>query len=185
MTTLHLVRHGESEWNARGLVQGQTRDVPLTPLGREQARRVAHEVALLGPTYVVTSDLLRATQTAAAIQEATGVVAVPEPRLRERSYGADEGRPRDQVAALGDAALVSPGGESHADVVTRVHTWLVDLHRTRPDDVVVAVTHGDVITAAAQVMRWDLGLPRTETPPHDPHENGSVLTIDRLSAVRA
>ena len=175
---LHLVRHGESEGNARGLVQGQTYDVPLTARGREQAILAARQVALLGPTYVVSSALLRAAQTAEAIAATTGLVADEEPRLRERSYGEDEGRPRSEVPALGDPDLVSPGGESFADVVARVRDWLTDLHRTRPHDVVVAVTHGDVIAAAVVC----LGLPRPETH----HDNGAVLTLaGRLSGVRA
>jgi probable phosphoglycerate mutase len=177
VTTLHLVRHGESGWNARGLVQGQTYDVPLTARGREQALLVARQVAILGPTYVVTSDLLRAVQTTAAIERATGLVADEDTRLRERSYGEDEGRPCGEVPALGDPDLVSPGGESFADVVTRVRGWLTDLRRARPDDVVVAVTHGDVIAAAVVCLE----LPRLGAP----HGNGSVLAAGLLSGVRA
>ena len=177
MTTLHLVRHGESEWNAHGLVQGQRYDVPLTARGRDQALDVARRVAVLGPTYVVTSDLLRAVQTAEAIEAGTGLVASRDERLRERSYGEDEGRPRREVIALGDPDLVSLGGEPFADVVARVRDWLADLERTQPDAVVVAVTHGDVISAAVVC----LDLPRTEAH----HDNASIVTIDRLSDVRA
>ena len=66
MTRLVLVRHGQSTWNLERRVQGQTMAVPLTDLGREQARHAADEVARLvaAGTVVLSSDQLRAWQTA-------------------------------------------------------------------------------------------------------------------------
>jgi len=168
--TLHLVRHGESEWNALGLVQGQRRDIALTKRGRRQARQTAARVAALEPAHLVTSDLARALQTARAIEEATGLVASVDERLRERSYGADEGRPGHEVAALGDPVLCSLGGESFSEVAARVRSWLADVAGEVPDDaVVVAVTHGDVISAALASLE--------PSSPLAPPANGAIASL--------
>ena len=62
--TVFLVRHGESEWNLEGRLQGQTSNIPLTALGREQANHTAAQLANSGAQIVVSSDLLRTVETA-------------------------------------------------------------------------------------------------------------------------
>ena len=89
---IHLVRHGESTWNAEGRLQGQVADVPLTHRGRGQARRAAAQLAGRGVDALVTSDLVRAAQTAHEVGVATGLVPVPEPALREQALGELQGR---------------------------------------------------------------------------------------------
>src|SRR3954471_231238 len=71
--TLLLVRHGQSEWNAAGRMQGQTEHVPLTELGHAQAARAAEELADLRPGALVSSDLRRAVQTAEHCARSTGL----------------------------------------------------------------------------------------------------------------
>ena len=65
-------RHGRTEWNLAGRVQGQT-DVPLDEVGREQARSAAARLASLQPTRIVTSDLSRARDTADELGRLAGV----------------------------------------------------------------------------------------------------------------
>jgi len=71
----YLVRHGQSEWNLRRLTQGQTVHPPLTQLGRDQARRaaalIADDLSAFGlpVTRIVSSDLVRAVQTAEALAD--------------------------------------------------------------------------------------------------------------------
>ena len=91
--TLLLVRHGQSEWNAAGLMQGQTLDVPLTVLGHSQAASAAREHAALRPGALISSDLLRAVQTAEHCAQATGLAFTTSAALREQGYGVLEGRP--------------------------------------------------------------------------------------------
>ena len=150
---LLLVRHGESTWNRRELVQGQTPHVPLTAVGHRQAARAAELISEHEPTQVWTSDLLRARQTADHIAAAVGLVAQPDARLRERSYGLDEGRPVDQVPALRRPEVTPDGGETFGEVVTRVGSFLEE--RAQGPGLVVVVTHGVTIRAA---LSW-LGLP--------------------------
>ena len=61
-----LWRHGRTEWNLAGRVQGQS-DVPLDDVGRQQARESAARLATLGPTRILTSDLRRAADTASEL----------------------------------------------------------------------------------------------------------------------
>lgn len=90
ITTLCLVRHGESTWNAERRVQGQL-DPPLSPLGRRQAELVAQRLKKEPWSVLYSSDLSRARQTAEAIAAQTGLSIQIEPLLRERSQGKREG----------------------------------------------------------------------------------------------
>ncbi|MES2549577.1 MAG: histidine phosphatase family protein, partial [Pseudomonadota bacterium] len=85
---LLLVRHGQSEWNAGRVLQGQA-DVPLSDLGRAQAAALAPVVAGLAPDRAVTSDLVRASVTAAILGYTN---ARPVPALREINVGVWQGR---------------------------------------------------------------------------------------------
>lgn len=97
MTRLIVWRHGNTEWNADGRVQGQT-DVPLNDLGREQARAAAAVLAELRPDAIVSSDLRRAADTAAALAALTGLPVRPDARLRERYFGHWQGLALSEVA---------------------------------------------------------------------------------------
>jgi broad specificity phosphatase PhoE len=177
--TLLLVRHGQSEWNAAGLMQGQTAHVPLTRLGHEQARAAAGQLAALQPGALISSDLLRATQTAEHCARATGLPFAVTPALREQGYGVLEGRPSRELWDLvdwTDPHWAAEGGESLADLHARVAGYLKALCASPPADVVALVTHGDTIRAAQAVAAGlgPAGLPAV-TPP-----NGSVTRLDVL-----
>ena len=66
MTDLILWRHGQTDYNSQGRIQGRV-DVPLNETGRDQARRAAEDIAALGPTRIVSSPLVRARDTAEAL----------------------------------------------------------------------------------------------------------------------
>src|SRR5262245_34226909 len=90
VTRFLLVRHGETDWNATGRIQGHS-DTPLNAVGREQARRVALRLAREPVRAVYSSDLARAFETATIIGQPLGLTVVTSARLRERQYGAWEG----------------------------------------------------------------------------------------------
>jgi broad specificity phosphatase PhoE len=121
-----LLRHAESEDVAAGLVSGQ-RDVPLTTVGREEARAVVWRLAALGVTTVVSSDLARARETAGIIAEQLGL---PTPRLDhrlgERHWGEWQGQPRTGSAALEDHEA-PPGGETLQALRERVLAAVADV----------------------------------------------------------
>ncbi|HVX19998.1 MAG TPA: histidine phosphatase family protein [Acidimicrobiales bacterium] len=170
--TLWLVRHGESTWNALGLVQGQKAEPELTPRGRDQAEAVARALSssLAGRSLraVYSSDLRRAVQTAAPVTAALGLAAVADPRLRERSFGDVEGLPSRLLGTqhsgfdgerVVDADASPPGGESIRDLVGRtagfVEDVLVGVGAGEVDDGtggdVVLVVHGGVVRA---LLAW-------------------------------
>jgi broad specificity phosphatase PhoE len=175
--TLLLVRHGQSEWNAAGLMQGQTSHVPLTELGHQQAAAAATELAGLRPGALLSSDLRRALQTAEHCARTTGLPIGTAPALREQSYGVLEGRPSRElwdVVDWTDPHWSAPGGESLAELHSRVKAFLENLAAEPPADVVALVTHGDTIRAAQAVVAG-LGpdaLPAV-TPP-----NGTVTRVE-------
>jgi probable phosphoglycerate mutase len=177
--TLLLVRHGQSEWNAAGLMQGQTAHVPLTGLGHEQASAAAGELAAHGPGALISSDLLRATQTAEHCARTTGLAFTTTPALREQGYGVLEGRPSGELWDLvdwTDPHWAAEGGESLAGLHARVAGYLKELCARPPADVVALVTHGDTIRAAQAVAA---GLGPAELPAVTP-PNGSVTRLEVL-----
>ena len=175
--TLLLVRHGQTEWNAAGLMQGQTPHVPLTDLGHAQAAGAARELAALGPGALVSSDLLRAQQTAEHCARATGLAVTTTPALREQGYGVLEGRPSRElwdVVDWTDPHWAADGGESLAQLYARVEVYLRALTEHPPADVVALVTHGDTIRAAQAVVA---GAGPAALPAVTPH-NGSITRLE-------
>ena len=180
--TLLLVRHGQSEWNAAGLMQGQTAHVPLTPLGHGQARGAARALAGLAPGAMLSSDLRRAVQTAEHCARATGLPFATTPDLREQGYGVLEGRPSRElwdVVDWTDPHWSAEGGESLAQLHARVAGLLAGLLARPPAAVVALVTHGDTIRAAQAVAA---GLGPADLPAVTPH-NGTVTRLELGEAV--
>ncbi len=159
---LWLVRHGESDWNALGLCQGQMAGPRLSALGRRQARRCARALADEPIGLVVTSDLARAAQTVAPIGQALGIDVVTDPRLRERSLGDAEGLPS---AALGpdrsgidggwvvDPDVAPAGGESVRQLYERVVGSVCE-HLRHGEGEVALVCHGGVVRV---LLAWQAG----------------------------
>ncbi len=152
---LLLVRHGETDWNAAGRWQGHT-DVPLNANGRAQALALAGRLRAEGVRAIGSSDLSRARGTAEILGEALGLeVAVLDPALRERAYGAwegltraqcESGYPREWARHVGDPQLAPPGGESMEALLARV---VPAIHGAaeRLDAPALLVTHGGVMRA--------------------------------------
>ncbi len=160
--TLWLVRHGESTWNALGLVQGQRSEARLTTRGEAQARAVARRLGGRRVHALYSSDLRRAVETAWPVADALGLTPVVERRLRERAFGSAEGSPSARLlpeqsgvraGRVVDPDAAPPGGESVRQLCRRVGEFLDqlaagdDLWQSPPGDVVL-VAHGGVVRAA-------------------------------------
>lgn len=87
---LFALRHGRTDWNALGRLQGHT-DTPLNAEGLAGARRAAVALQGLGIRRIMTSPLIRAFETARIIGAALDLTPIPDPRLIERHFGALEG----------------------------------------------------------------------------------------------
>jgi probable phosphoglycerate mutase len=174
--TLLLVRHGQSEWNAEGRMQGQTAHVPLTELGHAQAAAAAAELAALQPGALLSSDLRRAVQTAEHCARATGLPLATTSALREQGYGVLEGRPSRElwdVVDWTDPHWAAEGGESLAQLHARISGFVRALRTDPPADVVALVTHGDTIRAVQAVAA---GAGPEAMPAVTPH-NGTVTPV--------
>ncbi|MEZ5238210.1 MAG: histidine phosphatase family protein [Microthrixaceae bacterium] len=168
-TRFLLVRHGRTVANARGLLSGR-HDVELDAEGERQAAAVAEAVNrdLDGAdARIVSSPLLRATRTAAAIAEAWATdPAAPasvdvDDRFVEMDYGEWDGRPLGEVPAAAwrswrvDPGFCPPGGETLAAVTERVSAALRELTLANPGRSVVVTSHVSPIKAA---ITWALGV---------------------------
>ncbi len=163
---LWLVRHGETTWNSKGLVQGQ-RDPGLSPVGREQIARCCRTLAEASPEAIYSSDLRRALESAAPISRALGVGFRADPDLRERSLGDAEGLPatrlgpeRSGVTAgrVVDADAAPTGGESVRQLYERVASCAARILSLHKGDIVL-VCHGGVVRA---LCAWLDGVPPEE-----------------------
>ena len=85
-TRIVLVRHGETEFNAEGRLQGQT-DIPLSAVGIAQAEAVGPVIAGMNPVAIVSSPLMRARVTAETIGRVAGVEVGVDERLKEVDVG--------------------------------------------------------------------------------------------------
>ncbi|MGA8256406.1 MAG: histidine phosphatase family protein [Nocardioides sp.] len=161
---LVLLRHGRTEWNHAGRVQGQT-DVDLDDEGRAQASRVAVEMAKLDPTVLWSSDLLRARRTAEALADVTGLPLVLDARLREFGLGEREGMTHAEYAAAAPEEFnlfrhgyydSAPGAEQTDAVRDRMREVLRALLETiGPGETVIAVSHGAAIrVATGALLGW-------------------------------
>lgn len=164
MTRLIVWRHGNTGWNAGNRVQGQT-DTALNDLGREQAATAAAVLAALRPDAIVASDLVRATDTAAALTALTGLPVRTDARLRERYYGLWQGLTMTEVAerfpvehANWRSGAQDPGCEIEPldDMGKRVSAALQDAADAVPGGTIVVATHGG---AARQGCGHLLGWP--------------------------
>lgn len=160
---LILVRHGQTDANARGLLLGRA-DPPLTEAGYRQARALA--AALPRADRIVSSPLTRARHTAAVLAGAApGVTDAEEvevdPRWIEMDYGDLDGQPASALSEQlwrtwrEDPEFVPAGGESLAAVCTRVREACAELAEDAARGDVVVVSHVSPIKAA---ITWALGV---------------------------
>jgi broad specificity phosphatase PhoE len=151
VTTLLLVRHGETDWNRDARWQGHS-DTPLNDAGREQARRLAAELGDVDVVY--SSDLARARETAEILAAPLGLEVRLDPRLRERGFGAWEGKTAVEIEAefadeharwMAGEAPGAADSEPFADFGARVEEFVEDVLAEHPRDTVLVVGHGGTI----------------------------------------
>jgi uncharacterized phosphatase len=144
VTELLLVRHGRTEWNALGRLQGRE-DIPLDDVGTAQAAAAARGLARERWDAVVSSPLVRALRTAEIIAAAC---ALAPPRtdvdLVERDYGQASGLFDHEITARWPDWVV-PGRESRDQLYARAAPVLDRLVRAYPDERVIVVSHGGLI----------------------------------------
>ncbi len=154
-TQIIIVRHGQTEWNIRGIRQGYL-DSPLTAKGLAQAKALGQRLGRERFTTLYSSDLGRAVQTAQEISNVTGHEIVTDQRLRERQLGIFQGLNGEEIAAKypeerrlmrsEGPGYVIPGGESMVQQVERNMACLNELAARHEGEQIVVVTHGGVVS---------------------------------------
>lgn len=162
-----LIRHGETEWNRHGRLQGST-GAPLNRLGRQQASGAAERLLDQNWSWMVSSPAARARETAAIIAARLGMpLLVEEPGLRERAYGLAEGLTATEAnEQWPDGAY--PGLEPLPELAARGATSLQQLAASGRNGDGIVVGHGAFIRAAASLL---CGIPMPRIP------NGAILTL--------
>lgn len=192
MTTLILVRHGNTEWNGLRRAQGHA-DIALDDIGRAQAEAAADELAGLPVAAVYTSDLTRALDTARAIAQRHGLEVSVDPDLREIDQGEWTGLTTEEIKARwpelwGPARHYSarPGGESPDALQQRALGALRRIVAAHPEGTVVVVSHGGTIrTLSAAALGYEgpraariRGLGNGASVSFDAHLAGDSLVFD-------
>lgn len=174
-TTILLIRHGETAWNAVRRLQGHI-DIPLNEEGERQAVALGRALAAEKVDAVVSSDLQRAMQTAQAVAaHHAGITLQTDAQLRERAYGVFEGMlyqdiqdeyPADfQLWQARDIDAMMPHGERLAEsfrqFYERIIAALNDVAVRHPGQTVAVVAHGGVLECAYREARgMQLDSPR-------------------------
>ena len=170
-TRIIAIRHGETDWNVDTRIQGHL-DIPLNDTGLWQARQLARALAGEPLSAIYASDLQRAHTTARAIAEATGAPLLPEPALRERSFGELEGRTFAEIEAelpeqarrwrQRDPHFAPEGGETLVQLRERIAATTHRLAAQHTGGLVVLVAHGGVLDVLYRLATGqELQAPRT------------------------
>lgn len=182
MKRLILIRPGETDWNRTERWQGWVQ-VPLNDQGRRQAQRLAKHIRHIGVGALYASDLCRAVETAEILGENLGFAPIYDKRLRERDMGQWQGLTIDEMRAwypvqyerlLGNVDHYQvPGGESRADVRSRVLAAFDDIRGRGRGETVAIITHTTVIHVLLEKLLGDSDV-------YDiPLVNMSVTTVAR------
>jgi probable phosphoglycerate mutase len=174
------VRHGQTQYNADGRIQGQS-NAPFSDLGRAQSAAVAEDMARLPIDAIYASQLSRAMETARAVSAALGLPIRTDPRLMELNAGIFQDRLRSDLARecpeilatwlRGDPDFAIPDGESRRDLLRRGEAAFRDIAQAGHARVVI-VSHGGLLTSVFNAL---LAL----DPPLRPFglENGSITQV--------
>jgi broad specificity phosphatase PhoE len=180
ITSIYLVRHGETDWNATGRCQG-TLDVPMNATGDAQIAALAQSLHAQRFAAAYSSPLVRARRTADAVLAARGLALVVDPDLHELSYGDVQGlAPADWPGTLAERwarepwSVTFPGGESLHDAERRVLSVISRIVSAHRGESVLVSSHGHINRL---VILRALGLERPQFWEVEQH-NGSVCRID-------
>ena len=148
MTTLYLVRHGETVDNVNQIMQGQTQG-QLTENGIRQAEEVRDNMALEDFAAIIASDLKRSVDTANVIAEPHNLEVVQTPLLRERDWGGFTGRYIPELKGEKWPDDI----ETLENLLSRAGEFIAFVKKTYPGKKVLAVGHG-IVNKAVQAIYY-------------------------------
>ena len=187
--TFYIVRHGESEWNVKRILHGQTKDIPLTPNGLKQANQTAKKLNNIDFAAAYSSDLLRAQRTAEIIALDHNLLVKTNHLLRERYFGRLEGitvnnfleefkdllKVREQLSTeVRFKSKIIPEVESDEEIASRLFTFLREIAVAYMGKNVLIVSHGGLMHATL----IKLGFANYQELPYSSIKNTSYFIID-------
>ena len=180
-TTLLLIRHGQTDWNAAGRWQGHT-DIPLNEIGLAQAQALANRLQSWPIQAIYCSDLKRAAATAQAISLTTGAPVIADPRWRERYAGRLEGLTREQIqeqlpdvwAVLSQGQAEAPEGETYLALRERVAAAYHDLVKEHPNQMIAIISHGGTLH---NFISYIMGIPPHQSIPFSLRGNTGLSVV--------
>lgn len=148
-TKLTFVRHGQTDWNARGIIQGRS-DVPLNTTGMNQAKNKAPFFKNNIPDLAISSPLQRAKQTLTTLldENAFPLSIITDNRLIERSFGYAEGRHVDFMHTIRKYKQFPTDYENNEQLEARVAHFMNDKVSKYPNKNILIVAHSHVLKAA-------------------------------------
>ena len=152
MVNIYLVRHGETDWNLAGRLQGST-DIPLNGQGKQSALKTAlyFQSNGIAISSIMTSPLTRAKQTAQIIADVLAIPVIEQQALTERCFGEAEGlTAEERVLKFPNQDIL--GLEDIQVVRQRVWDVLQTLATTNTDESIIIVSHGGVINAVLSIL---------------------------------
>lgn len=156
LCTIYLTRHGETSWNEKKLVQGNT-DIPLNKKGERQAEQLGKELEKIHFAAVFSSGLIRAKRSAEIMVLEKKLAVITTKALRERLFGRFEGKHINELrSVLGELMTVSKKKqeklslqdiENDEDIVARLIPFIREVAIAYPGKNVLMVTHGGLLRA--------------------------------------
>ena len=179
MRTFYFLRHGQTDWNVIGRMQGQSSDIPLNQTGLEQAKAAAKILSRYPIDRVISSPLKRAFVTAEQTSQALNVPIETDVRLLERNYGAIEGLTPEEINHASPSQIFEPdvppdlwgfrlprGAEPMEQLAQRGQEVVSDCLGKYPSETLLFVAHGawfralmHKLTAGKQIIRSDNATP--------------------------
>lgn len=166
----YIVRHGETEWNVKKILQGQG-DSPLTSVGKKQIADLAKEISLIHFDHIYSSDLMRAQQTAEILNIERKLAINTTHLLRERAFGKYEGKTREKFQE-GNRNLIekfeklskdqkwkfkyADDMESNEELITRLLIFLRETAVAYPGKTILVVTHGGALRVLLAHLGYEL-----------------------------
>lgn len=171
MTKIYLVRHGETNWNVQGIIQGQT-DVPLNDIGKHQALQCGEYLSKKDFDMIISSPLKRAKESAEIINGILNLPIIYNENLKERYFGIAEGNSKNNLIKR-YPNQVYPGQESRLALNKRVMMELNKIIENHPNKRIIIVAHGAVINSMLSSITNHIMGSRITTL-----KNGSFTILD-------
>lgn len=184
---MYIVRHGQTQWNVKGLLQGQA-DSPLTKLGINQARLLGQQFKKIHFDAIFSSDSLRAKKTAKFVAMERTIAIKTTKLLRERSFGKFEGKPYrqldeemkdlligfDKLSDTDKFKFKTPEVESDEELFARFNTFLREISLAFAGQRILVVTHGGMI----RTLLIHLGFGTYSQIPHHAIANTAFIRLE-------